>query len=92
MVSEAPWRVTLRGGAALGLAFLLPILGWFVILPMSMTVGCGASFLSLLRTIAASRDQRRQAIVTPAEAPELHVTSILDASGLDASGAAGAKR
>jgi hypothetical protein len=92
MGSEAPWRVTLRGGVAIGLASLLPILGWFVILPVSMMVGCGANLLSLLRTGAASRDQLNQAIGAPAEAQELRVTSILDASALDASGAAGAKR
>jgi hypothetical protein len=92
MESEAPWRVTMRGGVALGLAALLPILGWFLILPISMMVGCGASFLSLLRRGAASRDQRREAIVAPAEAAELRVTTILDSSGFDTSGAAGAKR
>lgn len=52
--SEQPWRATLRGGVALGLASLLPILGWFVILPVSMTVGCGASLISMLRSFVTS--------------------------------------
>ncbi|MGE0129597.1 MAG: hypothetical protein AB7U82_16080 [Blastocatellales bacterium] len=52
--SAQPWRATLRGGVALGLASLLPILGWFVILPVSMTVGCGASLISLLRSFLAA--------------------------------------
>jgi hypothetical protein len=41
------WRATLRGGVVLELAFLPPILGWFGILPLSMTIGCGASVLAL---------------------------------------------
>lgn len=52
--SQQPWRATLRGGVALGLASLLPILGWFVILPVAMTVGCGASLISMLRPFVAS--------------------------------------
>jgi hypothetical protein len=52
--SQQPWRATLRGGVALGLASLLPILGWFVILPASMTVGCGANLISMLRSFVAA--------------------------------------
>jgi hypothetical protein len=44
-----PWRSTLRGGIVLELAYLLPILGWFVILPLSVTIGCGASLIALFR-------------------------------------------
>jgi hypothetical protein len=51
--SEPPWRVTLRGGAALMLASLLPILGWFVILPLAIIIGCGAILISFLRAVAA---------------------------------------
>jgi hypothetical protein len=43
------WRATLRGGIALELAFLLPILGWFVILPAAVTIGAGASLIALLK-------------------------------------------
>lgn len=45
---ERYWRATLRGGIVLELASLLPILGWFFILPVSMIIGSGASALSLL--------------------------------------------
>jgi hypothetical protein len=46
--AERPWKATLRGGVILELSYLLPILGWFVILPISVIVGCGAALLSLL--------------------------------------------
>jgi hypothetical protein len=45
---QRPWRSTLRGGVVLELAYLLPILGWFVILPVSIIIGAGAANLSLL--------------------------------------------
>lgn len=44
---ERPWRATLRGGVVLELAYLLPFLGWFVILPASIIIGCGAATLVL---------------------------------------------
>jgi hypothetical protein len=43
-----PWRSTLRGGVVLELAYLLPLLGWFVILPASIIIGSGAANLGLL--------------------------------------------
>ena len=54
-----PWKATLRGGVILELSYLLPVLGWFVILPLSIIIGCGAAALSLmnlsrLRASAAS--------------------------------------
>ena len=42
------WRSTLRGGIVLELAYLLPFLGWFVILPVSIIIGSGAANLGLL--------------------------------------------
>ena len=43
-----PWKATLRGGIVLELSYLLPVLGWFVILPLSIIIGCGAAALSLI--------------------------------------------
>jgi hypothetical protein len=48
-----PWRATLRGGVAMELAYLLPILGWFLILPVTMAIGCGASLIALFRNFIA---------------------------------------
>lgn len=45
---ERPWKGTIRGGAVLVLSFLLPILGWFFILPISLIVGSGALTACLL--------------------------------------------
>ena len=51
-VDEArPWRATLRGGVVLEVAYLLPVLGWFGILPASIIIGCGAATLALSRQL-----------------------------------------
>lgn len=39
---QQPWRRVLRGGALLGLVFLMPFLGWFVLLPWTLVSGLGA--------------------------------------------------
>jgi hypothetical protein len=41
-----PWRRSLRGGLVLGLAFVLPFLGWFVLLPWVLASGLGAFVLA----------------------------------------------
>lgn len=41
-----PWRRSLRGGLVLGLAFVMPLLGWFVLLPWTLTSGMGAFVLA----------------------------------------------
>ena len=68
---QLPWLATLRGGVALGLASLLPILGWFVILPAAVIIGCGANLLSLFRALSSSRVRSVQAIAPPLETSEL---------------------
>lgn len=39
------WRGLIRGGVALQLSYLIPIIGWFGILPISLIVGAGAAVL-----------------------------------------------
>jgi hypothetical protein len=46
--SGRAWRATMRGSIVLILTYLLPILGWFVIIPASFIVGSGSAALSLL--------------------------------------------
>lgn len=41
------WRQTLRGGVVLATTFLLPLLGWFLILPVAVFGGIGASLRSM---------------------------------------------
>jgi hypothetical protein len=53
-----PWAATVRGGVALELAWLVPIVGWVGLLPASIVLGTGAVTLALLakkdRTITAA--------------------------------------
>lgn len=58
---RTPWRRSLRGGIVLALTFLLPVIGWFVVLPWVLLSGCGA-------TIAALRKARRRATIGLADA------------------------
>src|SRR5262245_36301588 len=41
------WRQVLRGGLVLGLTFILPLVGWFLILPVTLIMGSGAALRSL---------------------------------------------
>lgn len=45
---HTPWRATLRGGIALVLTYLFPIVGWFVVLPASIVIGTGVINVALL--------------------------------------------
>lgn len=47
--SEQPWKTALRGGLVLVFSYLLPILGWFFILPVTFIIGCGLTTLSRRR-------------------------------------------
>ena len=42
-----PWRRALRGGIVLSLVFVLPILGWFVVLPWVLASGFGAALMTI---------------------------------------------
>jgi hypothetical protein len=45
--ASQPWRRVLRGSVVLGLTFLMPILGWFVLLPWALISGLGAALMAL---------------------------------------------
>jgi hypothetical protein len=40
-----PWCRVLRGGAVLGLLFVVPLLGWFAVFPLTLASGLGAVLL-----------------------------------------------
>ncbi|WP_372365502.1 hypothetical protein [Candidatus Uabimicrobium sp. HlEnr_7] len=40
--SQSPWKTTAAGGACFFLACLFPVLGWFILFPYGLIVGCGA--------------------------------------------------
>lgn len=46
---EPLWKLTLRGGSVLALSYLFPLAGWFVVLPISLIVGCGATVRAVWR-------------------------------------------
>jgi hypothetical protein len=48
-----PWRRVLRGGAVLALLFVVPLLGWFAVFPLTLASGLGALLLPH-RSVAAS--------------------------------------
>ncbi|MDQ6829732.1 MAG: hypothetical protein M3081_12795 [Gemmatimonadota bacterium] len=50
-----PWRRVMRGGVVLSLTFLLPVVGWFVVLPWTVLSGFGAAVSSMA---AATRRPR----------------------------------
>jgi hypothetical protein len=62
--AESPFRQTVRGGIVLVLAFLMPLLGWFVILPVATIVGAGATTLGFFES------RRMQAIARSHESVE----------------------
>jgi hypothetical protein len=43
------WRRVWRGGLVLGLTFILPLIGWLLILPGTLIVGVGATLQSFRR-------------------------------------------
>jgi hypothetical protein len=45
---DYPWNATVRGGTVLELSFLLPVIGWFVILPVSLIIGVGLTTRALI--------------------------------------------
>lgn len=47
-----PWRRVLRGGIVLALGFLLPFLGWFGVLPLTLLSGVGAAVRSMWKSRA----------------------------------------
>jgi hypothetical protein len=44
------WRRVWRGGLVLGLTFILPLIGWLIILPGTLIIGVGAALQSLRPT------------------------------------------
>ncbi len=42
-----PWRRGLRGGVVLSLTFLLPFIGWFVVMPWAIVSGLGAVVVAI---------------------------------------------
>lgn len=54
----APWMGVRRGGIVLGLTFIFPLLGWFMVMPLVLISGVGALVLSW-------RDGRKMPVSPP---------------------------
>ncbi len=52
-----PWRRLVRGAVTSELAYAVPVVGWFFVLPLSALLGLGATFIALFQ-----RDGRRDAV------------------------------
>lgn len=59
--AEKPWRVTLRGGIVLVFSYLLPIVGWFLIIPASLIIGLGTACRGWLRARRSAIRRRKTA-------------------------------
>ncbi len=51
-----PWRRVLRGGIVLAICFVLPLIGWFLVLPITLVTGVGAT----VRAYSRIRREARQ--------------------------------
>jgi hypothetical protein len=61
-----PWKAVLRGGSTLGLVFLMPLVGWFLLLPWTLISGLGVAAMALR---AATRRTAEAAIAVRDAAP-----------------------
>ena len=44
-----PWRRMLRGSVVLSLTFLLPVIGWFIVMPWAIISGLGAAVIAMFQ-------------------------------------------
>ena len=65
-----PWRRVLRGGMVLSLTFVMPFVGWFVVLPLSIAGGFGAAILSFKKPKAALPDAKVEVKTETAESSQ----------------------
>ncbi|MBX9695318.1 MAG: hypothetical protein K2Z81_23230 [Cyanobacteria bacterium] len=65
LLGEEPgWKTTIRGGSVLALSYLFPLAGWFVVLPVSTVVGCGATVRAIWRGRKRRQTQKLEAALT----------------------------
>jgi hypothetical protein len=63
-----PWRRVLRGGIVLSLAFVMPLVGWFVVMPFAYFSGFGAFCLMLFRREREAQLEAQSAPVASGQA------------------------
>ncbi len=57
-----PWRPVLRGGVVLSFLCLLPLFGWFLLLPWILVAGAGAAFRAGWQLRRESREVSRDPV------------------------------
>lgn len=67
--ARTPWRRSLRGGLVLSFTFLLPIIGWFIVLPATLLSGLGV-MLTAGRTPRGARTHAPEGIHSASVASE----------------------
>ena len=67
---DKAWRPTLRGSIILALSWLLPLVGWFLIIPVSVIHGAGATTRSLFpKKKGAKKSRGAQTLLSVDSAP-----------------------
>lgn len=63
---STPWGTYMRGGSVLAGAYFLPILGWFIVLPLSLIAGLGVVILQK-RIRVQRHSETQEAVAQPAK-------------------------
>ena len=78
---ERPWKGTLRGGIVLVLSYLLPLVGWFLLLPGSIIVGAGSATRVLCGRIWMFIGRKAQSNLPQANVVVIGSNSATDGNG-----------
>lgn len=62
---QEPWRRVLRGGIVLGLTFVMPFLGTFVLMPFAFIAGFGAFLIAVFKRQRARAPEAVAATMPP---------------------------
>jgi hypothetical protein len=87
---ERPWKATIRGSIVLELAFLLPILGWFIILPSALIIGSGCALRSVIKNMREGKGGARKAAKNTNTEVSLAEKPVVDTPELGLGGTLGA--
>jgi hypothetical protein len=87
---DRPWQATIRGSVVLELAFLLPILGWFIILPSALIIGSGCALRSVIKMIRPGKGGAKALSQAPADQVSATVKPAIDTPELGLGGTLGA--
>ena len=89
--ADRPWKATIRGSVVLELAILLPLLGWFLILPSAIIIGAGSALRAII-TNFRNKPSKVKSIASngKAKADDVVSTPIIDGSDMGLGGSLGA--